>query len=177
MLDKDLKFLRTLQTTPGTDKSMSNLNFRNVSVITALNSFRDKINDIGCECFVWESGQSLTTFYSIDRMGTGTRSRRKKIEIDDPLRNTNTLAVGLQNELWDLPPSNTENRAGKLKLCIGKPIMIKYNEATECGVTNGAEGIVVGWKARNMDSERQFLQVLFVKLTSAPVPIKLYGLP
>ena len=87
------------------------------------------------------------------------------------------MAVGLQNELWDLPPSNTENRAGKLKLCIGMPIMIKYNEATECGVTNGAEGSVVGWKARNMDSERQFLQVLFVKLTSAPVPIKLDGLP
>ena len=57
------------------------------------------------------------------------------------------------------------------------PVMIKNNEATECGVTNGAEAIVVGWKSRNIDTERQFLEVLFVKLTSAAVPIKLDGLP
>ena len=55
--------------------------------------------------------------------------------------------------------------------------MIKKNKATECGVTNGAEGIVVGWKARSIDSTHETLDVLFVKLTSPPSPIKLQGLP
>ena len=71
----DIKFLRTLYTKPDTDKSMSNPNFRNVSVITALNSFRDKINEIGCERFAKESGQPLTTFYSIDRYGLPSNTK------------------------------------------------------------------------------------------------------
>ena len=55
--------------------------------------------------------------------------------------------------------------------------MIKVNEATECGVTNGAEGEIVGWTSRPI-SENQFaLDTLFVKLTAAPTSIKLPGLP
>ena len=91
----DIKFLRTLYTKPDTDKSMSNPNFRNVSVITALNSFRDKINEIGCERFAKESGQPLTTFYSIDRYGLPSKTKRRKVEADDPLHNTDVLPVGI----------------------------------------------------------------------------------
>jgi len=35
----------------------------------------------------------------------------------------------------------------ELSLCVGMPVMIKCNEATECCVTNGAEATVIGWKA------------------------------
>ena len=34
--------------------------------------------------------------------------------------------------------------------------MIKNNEATECGVTNGAETIIVGWKSENINTFSQY---------------------
>ena len=58
--------------------------------------------------------------------------------------------------LWALPPSSTQHRVGKLKLCLGMPVMIKNNEATECGVTNGAETIIVGWKSENINTFSQY---------------------
>ena len=39
--------------------------FRNVSVITLWNVYRDQINKMGCKQFVTEHGQTLSTFYSI----------------------------------------------------------------------------------------------------------------
>lgn len=43
---EDIIFLRSLIVVPGTDRSMVNPNFRNVSVITAWNSYRDGINNM-----------------------------------------------------------------------------------------------------------------------------------
>ena len=57
------------------------------------------------------------------------------------------------------------------------PVMIKVNEATECGVTNGAEGEIVGWTSRPISEDQFALDTLFVKLTAAPTSIKLPGLP
>ncbi|KAI0069438.1 hypothetical protein K474DRAFT_1584497, partial [Panus rudis PR-1116 ss-1] len=45
---------------------LTDLNFRNVSIITRYNSHRDRINELGCERFARESGQTLHTFYSAD---------------------------------------------------------------------------------------------------------------
>ena len=57
--------------------------------------------------------------------------------------------------------------------------MIKNNDATECGVNNGAEGVVVDWTVKDIENYpgRQSLDILFVKLTSNPNPIQLEGLP
>jgi len=44
--------------------------------------------------------------------------------------------------------------------------MIKYNEATECCVTNGAEAVVVGWKSHLIAEGRETLDTLFVKLVN-----------
>ena len=57
------------------------------------------------------------------------------------------------------------------------PVMIKVNEATECCVTNGAEAVVVGWTSHEITQEKQALDTLFVKLTAAPIPLQLDGLP
>jgi hypothetical protein len=76
-----------------------------------------------------------------------------------------------------MAPSDTSNHPGVLPICLGMPIMIKKNKATECSVTNEAEGIVVGWKSKPLNKDHNMLQVLFVKLTSNPVPIQLAGLP
>ncbi|KAH9946847.1 hypothetical protein B0H21DRAFT_778851 [Amylocystis lapponica] len=135
--------------------------FRNVSIITAYNSYRDRINELGAECFVKETRQQLVTFYSVDRW------------------NTNVISVLLQEQLWNLPPSCTKHHPRKLTVCIDMPVMIKNNEATECGVTNGAEGIAVGWRVQPCpaDSDKQSLDTLFVKLTAPPFSIQLEGLP
>ena len=83
----------------------------------------------------------------------------------------------LQEQLWALPHKDTNNHPGKLSLCIGLPVMIKANEATECNVTNGAEAVVVGWQSSPLTEDKQKLEVVFVKLTAAPTPIQLEGLP
>lgn len=74
-------------------------------------------------------------------------------------------------------PAETKHHPGKLSICIKMSVMIKKNKATECNVTNGAEGIVVGQKSKPIDNEHQTLEVLFVQLTSLSKPIQLEGLP
>ncbi|KAA1478943.1 hypothetical protein DENSPDRAFT_752413, partial [Dentipellis sp. KUC8613] len=66
---------------------------------------------------------------------------------------------------------------GRLSLCRGMPVMIKFNEATECCVTNGAEAIVVGWTAKSLRDNKQTLDTVFVRLVNPPNPIQLHGLP
>ncbi len=57
-------------------------------------------------------------------------------------------------------------------------MLIKYNEATECCVTNGAEVKVVDWISDTHPlSEKKLLKTLFVKLQNPPTDIKLDGLP
>ena len=67
--------------------------------------------------------------------------------------------------------SFTENEVGKLTLYLGMPVMIKFNEATECGVTNGAEATVVGWKSKALPNNKDSLEILFVQLSSPPIDI------
>jgi len=54
--------------------------------------------------------------------------------------------------------------------------MVKYNIATECCVTKGAERIVVRWSTFPIDQDHQGLDVVFVKLTNPPCAIQLAGL-
>ena len=100
--------------------------------------------------------------------------RKRKI---NPKRSTNIVNTELQNKLWNLSHELTEHHPGKLEICVGLPVMIKVNEATECCVTNGAEGVVVGWIAKPISETEQALETLFIKLTAAPTPINLPGLP
>ncbi|KAH9949758.1 hypothetical protein B0H21DRAFT_777155 [Amylocystis lapponica] len=123
--------------------------FRNVSIMTAYNSYRDRINELGAECFTKETGQQLVTFYSVDRWKsedlTKTKHRKTKKTID-PVRSTNVISVLLQERLWNLPPSCTKHHPGKLTVYIA-------------------------------DSDKQSLDTLFVKLTAPPFSIQLEGLP
>ena len=55
----------------------------------------------------------------------------------------------IQTSLWSQPPSSTDkNIAGNLSLCIGLPVMIQYNFATELCMTCGQEGYVHGWQCK-----------------------------
>jgi hypothetical protein len=52
--------------------------FQNIAIICGLHTQKDKINELGCEIFVAETGQKLTNFYSIDKWGKGHNSTIKK---------------------------------------------------------------------------------------------------
>jgi hypothetical protein len=60
---------------------------------------------------------------------------------------SNRFPLQLQKILWHQPHSSSDHIPAKLSLCIGTPIMIQYNEATECCITKGAEGTVAGWQS------------------------------
>ena len=139
-------------------------NFENVSIITALNSHRDAINSHQSSRFARSRGVRLFHFYSRDSL---TRTH-----------GGGNLGSDVQKRLWRLPPCSLPKPVpGILSLSIGMPVMIKYNEATELCVTNGAEATVVGWVADSTESKRLVLRVLFVKLTNPALPVTLPGLP
>jgi len=150
----DIDFLRSCIAGRGPGKpKLSAKRFRNVSIITAWNAHKDKLNELGCHRFAEETGQRLVSFYSQDSLSppnatkTGTRTahiteRAKRIY------KANKITEKLQNELWDLPPSSSSHLPGKLSLCIGLPIMIRNNDATELCITKGQEGTVAGWTSK-----------------------------
>jgi len=66
----DIKFLRSRVAGRRADQpKLADKCFRNVSIITALNSQKDRINELGSACFATDTGQILTDFYSVDTLG------------------------------------------------------------------------------------------------------------
>ncbi|KAJ7939660.1 hypothetical protein B0H13DRAFT_2226257 [Mycena leptocephala] len=93
-------------------------NFRNVSLITALNSQKDKINEMGCIKFSAETNQELAHFYLLTMQ---VQMRGEQI-----VRATKLLPIHRQQQLWDAHPSFTSKHIpGKLSLCLGLPILIR----------------------------------------------------
>ncbi|KAK0491918.1 hypothetical protein EDD18DRAFT_1358347 [Armillaria luteobubalina] len=126
--------------------------FQDVSIITAWNMHKDEINRLGVERFARETGQELVDFYSNDSL------KRTKNAVDDddsvkfrsnykPIQLKN-ITDDLQSVLWNQPLSATsQHLPGKLRLCVGLPVMIRYNSATELCMTKGQEGTIHTWQA------------------------------
>jgi len=66
--------------------------------------------------------------------------------------------------------------AGKLSLCIGLPVIIRHNYATELCITKGQEGTVCGWDSSEDVDGRRTLETLYVKLTAPPKDVHIPGL-
>jgi hypothetical protein len=65
---EDIKFLQSRSTGPGSMRpKLAEKKFRNISIITAWNSQKDRINELGCARFAKETGQHLVDLYSIDK--------------------------------------------------------------------------------------------------------------
>ena len=77
----------------------------------------------------------------------------------------------IQMSLWTQPPSSTDkNIAGNLSLCIGLPVMIQYNFATELCMTHGQEGYIHQWQSRMEKKKKQLvLDTLFIKLKKSTI--------
>ncbi len=155
--------------------------FHDVSVITAFNSHRDAINEVGVREFAAHRGLPLFRFHSIDKWGAKqsvASIRQTQVAYDktvDPVRTTNVVSPRLQRVLWELPSSCTGHHAGVLELCKGMPVMLKYNEATELSATNGAEAEVVDWVS-HLDRGHLVLDTLFVRLTDPANTVQIEGL-
>ena len=178
----DIQFLRTCIAGDQPDKpKLAQKRFRNVSIITAWNAHKDQINKLGSERFANETGQTLTTFYSKDQWAEDDEISKKnkwmKQKRKNPKRGTNTLSPSLQKALWNLPHGSTEHIPGKLSVCIGMPVMLRHNEATECCITKGAEGTVAGWQACMGSHGKPMLDTLFVRLSNPPKTVNIEGLP
>src|SRR6202046_5333502 len=61
--------------------------------------------------------------------------------------------------------------------CIGMPVMIRNNDATELCITKGQEGFIAGWTSHNGVRGKEVLDTLFVKLDKPAKSVKIDGLP
>jgi hypothetical protein len=173
----DIEFLRTRVASdrPG-HPHLDTKEYRNVSVITGLNIHKDMINDDGVRRFAQDTGQELVEFYSVDKLSARAVNRRKWPNCSQA--HFKRLGPNLQQDLWSATPSSVaEHIPGCLKLCVGLPVMIKANEATELCITKGQEAVVVGWDSTNGPSGQQILDTLFVQLVNPPREIQIPGLP
>ena len=59
-------------------KLLSEPSFKNMSIITSLNTQKDQINESSSICFAQEIGQQLTYFFSIDKLGNVGLERKKR---------------------------------------------------------------------------------------------------
>lgn len=153
---------------------------KNVSIITALNSQKDRINELGCKRFADETNQELTDFYSIDKLGASfdPATLKKLNRSGKKSKQANTIIQPRYQEmLWNLKHSASDHIPGKLSLCTDLPVMIKNNEATELCITKGQEGFVVGWQEASGPNGQRILDTLFVKLDNPEKIIQLPGLP
>ncbi|PPQ87198.1 hypothetical protein CVT25_014753 [Psilocybe cyanescens] len=155
-------------------------NFRNVSVITAWNNQKDRFNEQGASCFATDTGQTLHHFYSIDNLGVQDgenpkKSRRRAGKANG--RTQHKMSLKLQEALWSRTPCASQQIASKLSLCIGMPVMIRNNDATELCIMKGQEAVIVGWESSQGLFKRPVLETLFVELVNPPQTIKLPDLP
>src|SRR6266487_405386 len=180
---EDIKFLRSrIAGSRPEQPKVSAKDFRNVAIICGIHTQKDKINQLGCERFSAETCQKLTNFYSIDKWGKeadpAAKKKWGKFKAAPKLKHeSNEIDFDDQLEIWKLRYGATEHFARKLSLCIGMPVMIRNNEATELCITKGQEGFVVGWQSSRGPHNKQVLDTLFVKLDNPPQLVQIPGLP
>ena len=169
---EDIAFLRTRISSnlPGRP-SICQEQFRNVSIITGTNLHKDEINRLGAIRFAQETGQTLTDFFSDD----SSRSQGDS-ELNRGVKQVREITD--EEAFWSQPPSSTDKHiAGKLSICVGLPVMIRYNYATEICMTRGQEGFVYGWQSKRGSNGQVMLDTLFVELKEPPTPVDVPGLP
>ncbi|KAF8231102.1 hypothetical protein L208DRAFT_1278727, partial [Tricholoma matsutake] len=84
----------------------------------------------------------------------------------------------IQQSLWNQPPCrNSKLIPAKLSICVGMPIMIRHNAATELCMTKGQEATVYGWEYSKGTKENMHLETLFLKLGNPTQSVELPDLP
>lgn len=176
--DDDIAFLRSRQANKYNPDapSLKMPQFKNVSVITGRNSYKDKLNEIGCIRFAQETGQQLEKFYSLDRQD-GYDDEGNKVKRKRRAPRARKFTEKGQDYIWNAPPSLTGQIAGCLSLCLRMPVMLQNNDATELCITKGQEGVVAGWDDYIGTNGKRMLKTLFVELINPPKPVQFSDLP
>ena len=180
---EDIQFLRTR--VAGKRSGQPNVaakEFRNVAIICGKHTQKDQINTLGCERFAQDTGQKLTNFYSTDKWGKevdpASKTKWGKSKIAAKAKHkSNDMDFDDQLQVWKVRHGATDNFAGKLSLCLGMPVMIRNNDATELCITKGQEGFVAGWQSKQGPHGKRVLDILFVELKNPPKNIHVPGLP
>ncbi|KAJ7840443.1 hypothetical protein B0H13DRAFT_1649692, partial [Mycena leptocephala] len=137
---------------------------------------KDTINEEGGCRFAQDTGQELVELYSVDKLSASAVDRRKWKGCTQA--HFKSLGPKLQHALWSATPSSTaEHIPGCLRLCVGMPVMIKDNAATELCITKGQEAVVVRWDSPIGPSGQRILDTLCVRLTNPPRDIQIPDLP
>jgi hypothetical protein len=179
----DIKFLESCRAKSNSHSgpNISSYPFRHASVITGYNIHRDQYNELGCKQFADDTKQRLEVFHSIDvlaRTNTSPDHQEGQQVANKKINDVAEIYDALQELIWDLPASaGNTHLAGKLKLCLGMPVIIKHNVATDLCITNGQEGVVAGWDSAYDLKGRQFLCTLYIELSNPPRDIHISGLP
>ncbi|KAL4259942.1 ATP-dependent DNA helicase [Pleurotus pulmonarius] len=178
---EDIQFLRSLIANQDDVRdSLSSNRFRDVAIITGLHTNKDIINAMGVERFAAEQKMELFEFFSEDTLVTeDDGAGRSQGARDSKARHPQVkLSRSVQRLLWEQPPgSNSKKIAGKLRLCYGMPIILKYNFATELCMVNGQRGTVVGWDETIGTFGQRVLDVLFIHLTNPAKDVNIPNLP
>jgi hypothetical protein len=174
---EDLAFLRTrIAGFRPEDPKLNVADVRNVSIITARNSQKDELNHLGGQRFARDTNQTLEHFYSVDRISSKAVDKLKWR--NSPQSELKTLNSKTRRQLWEAMPSMTTDFVpGKLSICIGMPVMLRVNDATELCITKGQEAVVVGWDSGIGPSGQNILETLFVRLVNPPREVNIDGLP
>ncbi|KAJ7661750.1 hypothetical protein B0H17DRAFT_953470, partial [Mycena rosella] len=173
----DIAFLRSHVASNRPDHlHLDTEDYRNVSMITALNIHKDTINKLGMEHFAADTGQDLVDFYSVDKLSERAVDRHKWSGCKQAC--FRALGPKLQDALWKAMPSTTSDHIpGQLCLCVNMPVMIKANDTTELCITKGQEAIIVGWDSSVGPQGQLILDTLFVKLVKPPRDVQIADLP
>lgn len=111
--------------------------FRSAKIVVGPNAIRDKLNDACVQQFILDSeSKASITLHSVDKCH-GTRI----LDLQESETADSTWKY-VQEKAWNHPIKAAHDFAGRLTLCDGMPVTIGHNLATECGVVNGADGIV-----------------------------------
>ncbi|TFK59758.1 hypothetical protein BDN72DRAFT_780326, partial [Pluteus cervinus] len=177
--DEDIEFLQSrVHTFHPAGPSVCADQFRDVSIITGYNSTKDRLNELGTARWAVENHQDVYEFFSDDTLSNSNKLPGKPYRKGYKKSSISSISPKVQDLLWKQPACSTSEKiAGKLSLCKGLPVMIRYNVATELCITKGQEGFVYDWITGIGSQGQQTLKVLFVKLDNPPQTIKFDGLP
>jgi hypothetical protein len=174
--DKDIALIRSRVAGKEAGSPLNKEPFKNVSIITTWNKVKDEFNACNSERFAKDCGQDLSEFYSIDKLGETevTKNRTRTIYSD-----VTKMSFALRQALWNQPPNTSGQILACLKLCLGMPVIIRYNIATDLCMTQGQEARVVRWTSQLIERglPQRKLDVLYIELISPPKSVKLPNLP
>ncbi|KAF8226992.1 hypothetical protein L208DRAFT_1298878, partial [Tricholoma matsutake] len=134
---------------------------------------------LGSLGFAAETGQQLNHFLSQDTIPSSDDDETtKRAAGRRRLVHHTKLTREIQQTLWNQPPCrNSKLIPAKLLICVGMPIMIRHNVATELCMTKGQEATVYGWEYSKGTEEDMHLETLFLKLMNPTQSVQLPDLP